>query len=796
MEQLHKHLAVSPAGDPLPQQVYLAGNTRVTVLLPQVIRIEHGQPEGFTDKPTQSIWYRNHGAVQHTVAQNGKRMTISTDKAEFVVDTAAGKLLYVTLNGTRIRPRNNNNLKGTARTLDATFGPIPLKDGVLSSDGVAILEDGKSLLLGADGMVEPRPLAEKDEYVFAFGNEYVEAVRALYKLAGKVPLVPRFVLGNWWSRYYPYKQEEYQNLMLEFRRKNIPLTVATIDMDWHWVDLGAHFDGDFKKSWGGASGWTGYSWNTDLFPDHKEFLRFLHAQNLKTTVNLHPADGFRWFEDCYPEMAEAMGVDAQAKEPVAFDIANAKFINNYLDIGHHPHEADGVDFWWMDWQQGTKSKLEGLDPLWSLNHYHYLDSGRGTQRPLLLSRYAGIGSHRYPLGFSGDTAMNWRVLNFQPYFTATAANCGYTWWSHDIGGHHFGAHDDELYVRWVQFGVFSPILRLHSTSNDLFGKEPWNYSWAAETLVTQFLRLRHQLIPYIYAMNYRTHSEGRALCEPLYYTAPQAEAAFRCKNGYMFGSELLVCPVTSKIHPQTKRAQTKVFLPEGRWTNIFTGDIYSGGKTVRVHSDLNTIPVFAKAGAILPLSEDAGNGVGNPEKLQLCVYRGTNTFSLYEDDGETRGFESGDCCITTIQVTEAGNQLALTLGGGTEKPYMPKTRTWKLRFADVLDAAEIRVTANGAPVEAEIAKDADAGVTVQLPALSVDAQIAVQLDGICVRTNLPYAVRVRNILTQYNSDNSKKTMTYIGLKQKKTREATIAAARRVKKKALREQLLEALCDME
>lgn len=95
--------------------------------------------------------------------------------------------------------------------------------------------------------------------------------------------------------------------------------------------------------------------------------------------------------------------------------------------------------------------------------------------PLILSRYAGLGSHRYPLGFSGDTAINHKVLDFQPYFTANAANAAYFWWSHDIGGHHFGYKDDELYLRWIEFGVFSPILRLHSTSNDLLGKEPWKY---------------------------------------------------------------------------------------------------------------------------------------------------------------------------------------------------------------------------------------------------------------------------------------------------------------------------------
>ena len=796
MEQLHDHLRAETAPAPRAENVVAAGNTRVTVLTSRLLRIEHGAPEAFTDAATQTVWFRDLGAVAFQAEQHGSRLTVTTDDAVFAVDTASGRLLYAQFGGRRVRPSKKHNLKGTARTLDATFGPIPLKDGVLSSDGLALLDDSKSLLLEADGMVAARKAPERDVYVFAFGRDYIAAVQTLFRLTGSVPLVPRFALGNWWSRYYPYSQAEYEKLMVRFAEKQIPFTVATVDMDWHWVDLEGHFGEKFKKTWGGTSGWTGYSWNTELFPDYKGFLRFLHAQNLKVTLNLHPADGVRHFEDAYPEMAKAMGVDAENREPVAFDIADPKFINNYLDILHHPYEAAGVDFWWIDWQQGTKSRMAGLDPLWSLNHYHFLDNGRGAHRPLILSRYAGVGSHRYPLGFSGDTAMNWQVLKFQPYFTATAANCGYTWWSHDIGGHHFGEHDDELYVRWVQFGVFSPILRLHSTSNDLFGKEPWNYGWAAETLASEALRLRHRLIPYLYAMNARTHTEGRALCEPLYYTDPDAKDAYRCKNGYMFGSELLVCPVTSRCDAKTKRASTEVYLPKGRWTHFFTGAVYKGGRTVRVHSDLNTIPVFAKAGAIVPLSLDAGNGAGNPAQMELRLYRGNNTFTLYEDDGETRAFEAGDCSKTVISIAEADDTLKVCVSGGAEKPYMPQARTWTLRFCDVTACAAVSAAADGAPLAVQAATDPDGCLMLTLPALAVSARAEVELQKPCARENPPYRERIRDILTHYNAGNNAKTVTYMGLKNKPTPESAAAAARRVKSRALRKELLEALCDME
>ena len=134
-------------------------------------------------------------------------------------------------------------------------------------------------------------------------------------------------------------------------------------------------------------------------------------------------------------MAEDLGKDWENEESIDCDVADPDFLDAAFRYLYHPNEEQGVDFWWIDWQQGVESRVPGLDPLWMLNHYHYLDSERGGKRGLTFSRYAGIGSHRYPIGFSGDTIITWESLDFQPYFTANASNAGYGWWSHDIGGH-------------------------------------------------------------------------------------------------------------------------------------------------------------------------------------------------------------------------------------------------------------------------------------------------------------------------------------------------------------------------
>lgn len=241
----------------------------------------------------------------------------------------------------------NENLKGTARTLDNVNGACELEDGILSLwSGCVALDDSRTLTLREDGWVEPRKKGIQDLYLFAYGHRYLEALKDFYHLCGETPMLPRFALGNWWSRYYKYTEESYMELMERFDQEQIPFSVAVIDMDWHLVDIDPKY----------GTGWTGYTWNREFFPDPERFLKKLHDRGMKTTLNIHPADGIRGFEDCYPQMAEAMGLDPEKEEPVNFDIANPDFLEAYLEKTLHPLEEEGVDFWWVDWQQGTNNK--------------------------------------------------------------------------------------------------------------------------------------------------------------------------------------------------------------------------------------------------------------------------------------------------------------------------------------------------------------------------------------------------------------------------------------------------------
>ncbi len=653
-------------------QIYVDGDLRITYITSRLLRVEIGE---FTDLASYAVWNRRFPAGDMKITKNGAMCKAETEDIILTLKNKKPYSVYFKENAQTELFSKQKNLKGTYRTLDNTFGKIPLEDGFITEKGLYLFED-KTVLLDKNGLFAPRTGASKDYYVFAYGRNYRDTIKAFYSISSPTPLIPRFALGVWWSRYHAYTQQEYLSLMDRFEKEGIPLTVATVDMDWHWVDIKKQFG---KK----LSGWTGYSWDTNLFPDYKEFLKQLKEKNLHITLNLHPADGVRSFEDMYEDMARANGIDPSTEKPVKFRCGSDTFWNSYFDILHKPYEKDGVDFWWIDWQQGKSSDVKGLDPLTALNHYHYLDNAENGDIPLILSRYGGVGSHRYPLGFSGDTAINWKVLAFQPYFTANAANAAYGWWSHDIGGHHQGYRDDELYLRWIQFGVFSPILRLHSTAIELLGKEPWKYRQDVYKSAKEWLNFRHKLIPYIFSMNHRCHRDGIALCEPMYYSYPNDKNAYNVANQYMFGSELMVCPITSPQNKEVGMGSVKVWIPDGEYTDIFTLQKYAGSQVLTLNRELYTIPVLAKAGAVIPLSADSGNDSSNPQKLEVWVFKGNHEFVMYEDNGKTDFAEHTAKTVFKNTFDEKTDTVKLTIEVEGDLSVIPENRQYKICFKDI-----------------------------------------------------------------------------------------------------------------
>ncbi len=757
-------LATSPLAR--PESVVQGEHFRFTVLTERLLRLEYSPTGSFEDRASQVVLNRDLPTPDFKVFRDGERVQVITRFAH--LDYTGGEFTAQSINVKELtggyhsiwRPGQEADSKfaqfvglrtqfgGTARTLDAVDGATELEPGLANSLGITSLDDSSSLALAEDWVAQRLP-GNQDLYIFAHGQDYAAAVADFYRITGPQPVLPRFALGNWWSRYHPYNDAEYKQLVTRFESERLPFSVAVVDMDWHLTSIDARY----------GAGWTGYTWNPELFPDHVGFLAWLHEHGLRVSLNVHPAEGVRAFEEAYPRMAEALGIDPATELPATFDAADPTFIRAYFEQLHHPMEAEGVDFWWLDWQQGSTSRIDGLDPLWMLNHLHFLDSMRDGNRGLTFSRYAGPGSHRYPVGFSGDTVISWNSLAFQPWFTATASNIGYGWWSHDIGGHMFGYKDDELATRWLQFGAFSPVNRLHSSNGEFFGKEPWRHGPVAERVMGDFLRLRHRMVPWLFTENEAGSRELRPLLRPMYWTDPVVLDANQADNQYWFGRDLLVAPLTTPTTPGTRTSAAKVWLPEGDWVDWFTGLAYHGGRSVTMRRGLETIPVLARAGAIVPLTGQDTDGadllrIELPEALELRIFAGADgSYTLYEDDDRL----APRSVRTRFSYQHSTGEVTINPAEG-DLDLVPASRRYRMVLVgagpkQVLELGEV-TTSEGASARFEGSRDFDNRVTERVFALLDAAQVEFTVKQACydaVATN-PTAGRRISVLNELRLD--------------------------------------------
>jgi len=691
----------------------LVGHARFTILTPQLIRMEWAADGKFEDHASL-VFLNRKLPVPDFGADHDKLgdITIKTKAVLLRYAPAAGSdgrftadNLSVTfqLNGKPVTwhpgMTDTGNLQGTTRTLDGALGgktKEPMDPGLISRDGWAVVDDSARPLFDASDFrfqqgenspwpwVLQRPAGERqDWYFFGYGHDYKEALADFIKVAGRIPLPPRFAFGAWWSRYWAYSDQELDDLVQGFREDNVPLDVLVIDMEWHKT-FGLSWFSPEKDQSGHTKGWTGYSWNPLLFPYPEPFLKNLHDEGLKVTLNLHPASGVQPWEDAYPAMARAMGIDPATQKYVPFDITDKKFATNYMGLLHHPLEKQGVDFWWLDWQQEPNTQTPGVSPTWWLNYVHFTDQEREGKRPLLFHRWGGLGNHRYQIGFSGDTISVWDSLAFQPWFTATAANVGYAYWSHDIGGHMPGVVEPELYTRWLQFGIFSPILRTHTTKNPDAERRIWAYPEPYSGIMRDLYHQRYAMLPYVYTEARRTYDTGLAFLHPLYYEWPQADEAYSNKNEYMFGEEMMVDPVVTPGDKITGLVQESVWIPQGDWIEVETGKHLRGPQTVRRNFSIRQVPVYVRAGSIVPMAPAMRYSNEKPlDPLVLKIFAladgQSSQYTLYEDAGDTRGYQQGKEAWTRLTATRKSDELALTIAPvNGQYPGMPTSRGYEL----------------------------------------------------------------------------------------------------------------------
>lgn len=579
--------------------------------------------------------------------------------------------------------------------------------GLLSRSGYSILNDSSSALVKEGWLSERADANGQDWYFFGYGTDYPQVLQDFVQLCGRIPMLPRWAFGVWFSLYDQMHDTDYQHLVQQFDQLELPLDVLVLDVDWH------------------VAGWCGWDWNEQFFPNPQGFLQWAHSAGLHIGANVH-IEGVSPQESQFSALCAARGLnpdevkagnvfpvknptndwifeswqpDAPTLELLAnanpdegwllFNLASQPEANLFMQVLHSPREEDGIDFWWID---GANAKYSGVNSqLWT-NHVYFTHlETRYNQRPLILSRTGGVGSHRYPVQFSADTYSHWEVLRFLVDFTARAGNVGVSYWSHDLGG--FFGHvpgvpliDPELFVRWIQFGCFSPIVRFHS---DHGRREPWSYGQWVLNAIRKALQLRMQLVPYLYHLSRVAYETGLPLCRPLYLAYPEDEQAYQVTTQFLLGDRILVAPVVEA------GGYRSVYLPEGKWWERSTGQFYTGIQHLNLYIPLERIPVFVQAGAILPLAEFSHRvGTAPPTHLILEVYGGADgELDFYEDDGESSTYR-----------TEAGSRRRLTQRREGDSyilssepvrgsyPGMPQERSFRILWTGLVVGSQVEAS--------------------------------------------------------------------------------------------------------
>ena len=709
----------------------VCGNARFTVLTDRMVRMEWSEDGVFEDRASFAIINRKLPVPQYDIRKNGEGVQIKT--RSIVLDYKGGRFdsgnlsVSFKMNGKTVvwHPglEDEGNLKGTVRTLDgidgrfdqnnlrhhSSGGPyrVEMENGILSRTGWTIVDESRRHLLEKDGSdwgewVAERPEGDRiDWYIFAYGHDYTAALDDFTKISGRIPMPPKYTFGYWWSRYWIYTDEELLQIADELREHKVPADVFVIDMDWHltWKEMQKRLGND---EFGQRRGWTGYSWNHDLIPDPDGLLSDLHSMGFKTSLNLHPASGIRPYEDCYEAFVKDYlsrtddydgpqdyvygnedyifkGNDKSfAKNgyhaSVPYRMSQQAWADAYFNSVIHPLEKQGVDFWWIDWQQWVESKyVEGLNNTFWVNYAFFNDkvrqsaySGKYADRPFIYHRWGGLGSHRYQLGFSGDTLDEWAVLEMLPHFTATASNVGYGYWGHDIGGHYQkSGHytDPEMYTRWLQYGVFTPIFKTHSTESKYLERKIWTYPTHYEYMKAA-IELRYALTPYIYDASRQAYDTGVSICRPLYYYYPEEEKAYSRDQEYMFGDNILATVLCQPLDPETGKTEREMWFPAGNdWYDMAHHCLHKGGSEKTLYYSIDENPWYVKSGAIIPL---AGEGIQNLQqednRLRILIVPGAGKSSYlhYEDDGVSQAY-ADEYATTLIEKTLKGRNMTVVV---------------------------------------------------------------------------------------------------------------------------------------
>lgn len=662
-------------------------NFRITVLGETLLRFEYNKDGVFLDKPSSFALNRK--------TPRSNNISIKEDDKFLQIESPNYMLFYrkeSSFKGTIFNPGINlnvlckdtgrvwhfghkevRNLKSPGFAFD-TKGKIPMIKGLYSADGFVSFDDTKNKILDEKGLFVERDNKNIDTYLLIYGYNFTDALKDYFNLTGKPAFIPRYALGNWWGRNVTYNDDSLKELMDSFINNNIPLSVLLLNSDWH------------KRVYNDKYYRSGFSWNKDVYKNPEGMINYLHKQGVRIGLQVDPTEGIMPYEDNYQNVLKYLQPGKDGIVP--FNVYDPKFLDVYLKVMIHPLDNMGIDFYFNDIRD-----IKFQKELWYLDHYQINDMKRNYEkRPMVLSRNPLHTPHRYPVLYSGKSHVKWKSLKDIMNASMHAANLGISWVAHDIGGYHEGTEDNELYTRFVQFGVFSSILKFGSEKGKYYKREPWKWGIKTFTIVKKYLELRHKLIPYLYNEAYKYYLDGSLVIKPVFYKKHEMYDDKNYQNEYYLGSELFIAPIVNKKDYVMNRVIHKFYIPEGIWYDFFTGNKFLGDKEyVSFYKD-EDYPVFAKSGAIIPLGyNDNINDTTPPKNMEIHIFPGaSNTYNMYEDDGVSDLYQKGFYLKSAIDYNYLPNNhtvIIRAIDGKSE--IVPKTRNYKVIFRNSKAAGEV-----------------------------------------------------------------------------------------------------------
>ena len=705
------------------------GTLKLQVCTDSIIRVRYSATATFSDRPDYVITKTSWPETKWIMQSSDDAVTLTTSRLVVTVTRKDGGITYRDLEGKQLLQEATRKLtpvkvngEDTYRaesfiniygSREALYGLGQHQAGVWNYRGesVDISQDNTNiavpLLLSSQGyglywnnnsrsrfnnrfanyMYITSEVADNIDYYFFYGPDFDRIIAAYRALTGQAPMFGKWAYGFWQCKNRYKSQEEILGVARKYRELHIP--VDNIVQDWFWWNRkGEHV---FNKN----------------YPDPKGMIDQLHAENFHLMISVWPffepgsavydeMEKRGWFVDKFKFAKPPYHTNGMA----VYDATNPEARKYYWQLMDKALFNIGVDAWWLD---TTEPETEGQEENILLGHklaagsgdryvniyplmttgavYDGQRSASDKKRVFILSRSAFAGDQRYGVtAWSGDINSDFFSFRRQIPAGLNFALSGIPYWTTDIGGFVSADPGDpayrELFIRWFQYGTFNPILRVHGTRKT-DQNELWSYGPDAQKILVSFDRLRYRMLPYIYSLAWKTTSESYTPMRPLVMDFRSDVRAQNIGDQFMYGPAFLVSPVT-----EPDATTRRLYLPQAKWYDFWTGSTIGGGKTIDASAPLDRLPLYIRAGSILPLGPDeewSTEKLADP--IELRIYRGADAdFTLYEDENDTYNYENGAYATIPLHWDEA--KQTLTIGDRKGQfPGMKESRTFQVVFA-------------------------------------------------------------------------------------------------------------------